>query len=543
MKDMSISSQRAKDLVSAYDHSLEQQIVRQGSSLACRDEELWKLVEGYLKVVEAQETHCLGLDPLRVMEESLTATATAAASTGQVKARGGLQGLERAFEVLEQAALNLYLCPWREEYKVVKMYSGMFTHHIKPVLSMPQIEELFGLMGYQPSSPRHEQLRLKTHRVGSLNDLLCLSCAFFLARCECRLLLVALGEHANDIQWELGVVRERQTGQSLQGALENTKKILEVEHLMEHADGEVDVDLYTDVQENGRQDREVVDDDEGPRSLAWVTQNNASPPAVSTQSNGMTSLPYISNSASTREHVCISTLNYQLTNTPQSQSNITRSSSTSARQRRRLADDSQSHSLQIDVPRSEATADHQCNCLQSPHVCLKLCKDCNSLHDVECALLKYCNNNHIVIFPDNPREEMRKSSALSPHAGSFKVSVSPNLTSSSAALSSLNLRDESKSMIAPISYHDCCDLSQLDPQVLCHSCSVFHAGSCKGIYFCENEEHDLKPLGTCSCGKEASRSPLILCRYCGNEYCRDCWYRSPLECICGKKFDQSSTPV
>lgn len=112
----------SRDVVAAYNHSLEQQIVRRGSNLVCRDQELWNRVEGLLKDEDAQETHCLGLDPLRVMEESLVEAAAASAPNGgQVKARGGLQGLAKAFEVLEQAALNLYLGPWRAEYKVVKV--------------------------------------------------------------------------------------------------------------------------------------------------------------------------------------------------------------------------------------------------------------------------------------------------------------------------------------------------------------------------------------------------------------------------------------
>lgn len=118
MKEMSLSRQIATDLVTAYNHSLEQQIVGRGSSLVCQDEELWKDVEELLLDGDAQETHCLGVDPLRVMEESLKA---AAGGAGRVKARGGLQGLAKAFEVVEQAALNLYLGPWREEYKVVKV--------------------------------------------------------------------------------------------------------------------------------------------------------------------------------------------------------------------------------------------------------------------------------------------------------------------------------------------------------------------------------------------------------------------------------------
>lgn len=114
---MSISRQRATDLVAAYNHSLEEQIVGRGSSLVCRDEELWKQVEGLLRDGDAQEMHCLGVDPLSVMEESLST----AASAGRVKTQRGLQGLAKAFEIVEQAALNLYLSPWREEYKVVKV--------------------------------------------------------------------------------------------------------------------------------------------------------------------------------------------------------------------------------------------------------------------------------------------------------------------------------------------------------------------------------------------------------------------------------------
>lgn len=102
-----------------------------------------------------------------------------------------------------------------------QLYSGLSTHYIKPVLSMPQIENLFGLLGYQPSSSRHEQLCLQSPSISpaSLDSLLRLSCAFFLARCECRLLLTALGKHGGEAQWELSMVRERQKGHSLQVCL------------------------------------------------------------------------------------------------------------------------------------------------------------------------------------------------------------------------------------------------------------------------------------------------------------------------------------
>ncbi|XP_031141238.1 spermatogenesis-associated protein 2-like protein [Sander lucioperca] len=553
---MSISRHRARDLLATYDHSLEQQIVGRGSNLACRDEELWKQVEGLLKDGDAQETHCLGLDPLSVMEESLTAAASAtAASAGRVKARGGLQGLAKAFEVLEQAALNLYVGPWRDEYKVVKMYSGMFTHYIKPVLSMPQIEKLFGLLGYQPSSSRHEQLRLLSPRVSpaSLDQLLGLSCAFFLARCECRLLQTALGKHSGEAQWELSVVRERQRGNSVQVALDNTKKTLDVNQpLMEPFDGEVD--LYTDEHVNGGQREAVGNDDESPRSLTWVTPSSASPSAAKTHSNGVRSLSSSSSALSARDNICISTLNCQLAKTSPLESVITRSSSASGRQGRRSWEesrfdeaDSHSRSLQgeaMGLCRSEAEADHLCSCLQSSPLCLYVCVECNALHNITCALFQTCYMAHCVRpYHDNTTEEMKE---LSPQDGSLRVSdmsASPSLTSSRAAMSSLSLCDDPKSILPsrhPISYHGCCDLAQLDPQVLCLSCGVFHSGSCREIDFCQNH-HMIKLLGVCSCGRACFRKPLVLCRYCGNEYCRDCWYRNPVVCACGQTFDQSSS--
>lgn len=485
---MSVSRQRARDLVSSYDLSLEQQIVGRGCSLAVRDEELWRRVEELLKDGDAQEVHCLGLDPLRVMEESLKAAAAAAAGGGRrVRSRGGLRGLAKAFEVLEQAALNLYLGPWREEYRVIKMYSGLFTHHITPVLSMPQIEDLFGLLGYQLGPIRPEQLRLHSRiSAASLDDLLRLSCAFFVARCECRLLLAALGKRDGDAQWELSLVRERQRGSSLQVALENTQRSLEEEQPL---DG--DVDLYGDEQVNGGgQQQMVAADDDGPHSVMWTTQSSAaSPPAAKTHTNGVTSSPL--------------------------------DPSTSRRQSRRPCGESRSQL---------GEAENLCSCLQSNHLCLKHCAECNALHDITCVYLEVCTmSGHNVTF--SIADEVKESRAASPQR------ISPT------AMSSLTLHDDPKPTspaLQPISFHDCCDLTKLNPEVLCRSCSVFHSSSCKEKDFCQTS-HDVQPLGVCSCGRYCSRKPLVLCRYCGNEYCNPCWYRNPVTCSCGQTFDQSSS--
>lgn len=571
MKEMSASMQRASELLTGYDLSLEQQIVGGGSNLVCKDEELWKKVEGLLKDGDAQETHCLGLDPLKVMEESLKAITTTS-SHGQTKARGGLEGLTKAFEVLEQAALNLYLGPWREEYKVVKMYSGMFTHYIKPVLSMQHIARLFGMLGYQPCLARHEQeqLRLQSTSFNSASsaDLLRLSCAFFLARCECRLLLSALGKHGGETQWELNLVRERQRGHSLQVALENTKKTLEVnqplkEDAMELSgiDAGLDLDLYTDEQMNGGQRELTLNDDESPKSFTWVSNNNTSPTAA-THNNGETSLSSSSTSLP-KESICVSTLNYQLSKTSLPGSNATGSCSVSTKQGRRSREgskklafdkaDSELHSMNLQpmgICKSEVLpspeAKQICSC-ESDSPYFQQCSECNTLHDVTCAFSQNClSKGHCVLVFDKITEGMKESRA-SPQSRSVRVGgvgLSPTHSTTNSRLP-LALCDDpdsmSRALLPPITYHDCCDLAHPDPQLLCRDCWVFHTGTCRGLEFCQIS-HQLKPLQQCSdCRGPCLRNPLVLCRYCGSEYCSECWYRRPVECTCGQTFDQSSS--
>ncbi|KAM4573172.1 spermatogenesis associated 2-like isoform 2-T2 [Odontesthes bonariensis] len=468
---MSISRQSARHLLMCYDQILEQQIVGRGSNLACRDEELWMQVEELLRDGDAQETHCLGPNPLLVMEESLkaaSAPAPAAACSSRATVRRELQGFAKAFEVLEQAALNLYLGPWRKEYRVIKMYSGTFTHCITPVLSMSQIEELFGLLGYQLSPSCPEQLCLPSPRFSraSLDGLLRLSCAFFIARCECHLLLTALGQHVGDTQWELSVVRERLRGNSLQVALDNTKKTLEVNQPpMELTN--VEVDLYGDEQVNGGQKEVAVSDEESTCPLNEAAQSNALPPAVQTRSNGVT---YTS---------------------PQKESDTTKSSSASKRQ----------DTLPCEEFKSDKTDSQQIQAL--------------------------------VLGKDSLTEKMTLPLEVSPSSGSVRESARNTLPSSGAEMTS--------SSLLPISFHECCNPSKLDPQLLCRSCRVFHSGSCREGKLCKTS-HDISVLGKCSCGKVCSRKPLVLCRYCGNEYCSICWYRNPVTCSCGQTFDQS-TPV
>lgn len=180
-----------------------------------------------------------------------------------------------------------------------------------------------------------------------------------------------------------------------------------------------------------------------------------------------------------------------------------------------------------------------CSCVRSPEISLKLCTECSALHNVSCTLFKECiGQSHYIVSPDLTKETTEKLAAIFSQGGS-RGGAAPPLAGCSTAASPLFRCDDSGQSPKPIPFHRCCDLAQLDPQVLCLTCRVFHSGSCREKDLCQ-KTHQSKPLGVCSCGRSTCpRKPLVLCRYCGNEYCRDCWYRNPLVCTCGQTFEQS----
>lgn len=520
---MSTSGQRARDLIAAYNHFLENQIETQGSSLPCREEKLFTEVEGLLKTEDGHDTHCLGLDPYTIMEESLR---SAAATDSKGTTRAGLKGLAKAFEVLEQAALNLYLGPWREEYKVVKMYSGIFTHYIKPVFTSQQIEELFSMLGYELCSKRREQLRLQPQKVNAANldELLHLSCAFFVARCECRLLLAALGKNSGQRQWELSLVRERQRGHSLQVALDNTMRTVEVKKPLPEVPEENDVDLYTDEQDN-RGIGEVSVDDEPPQSLSCMPEKSA---ANNNGTNGSKQPLYIST-------------HYRQVNNPSADAKAN-GFSPSHRFRNHLYESIDEIEAQSGT-RYEEKTEHDaqsmlCSCLQEKPLVLMHCTEYQIYHDYSCALFKQKNIHNVEYVKNIPEQFVQARVAGSQHRGN----TSPTLTRSSAAFSTLDLHDKHESVssiVSPISNHNCCDLID-DPQVLCFSCKFFHKDFCNEAKRCLRF-HESKKLGTCS-QVECSKETVMLCKYCGSEYCRVCWYKDPIKCSsCGQTFDMSSS--
>nr|XP_049580520.1 spermatogenesis associated 2-like isoform X3 [Syngnathus scovelli] len=303
------------------------------------------------------------------------------------------------------------------------------------------------------------------------------------------------------------------------------------------SDEESHVDLYTDKQVNGGQRGMLVPNDDSSHSLAWGTL------PLKMLHNGTVS----SSSQAMREYVCVSTLGCQVTNKSKSEPSrcsLPRVSQHSSTGGETTADlDLQRYGQQVDVEgigNSEDESNHLCSHLQSSELYLNQCIECTTIHNISCAVLHHCSQEGLKLpLPD----EMKESAATSPHSQNIRpqaLNVSPPLRSSPTAMSSLSLCDNPKSLSPiyhPLGYHDCCDLKHLDYQVVCLSCRVFHSATCEGLDFCQSQ-HTHKTLGKCSCGRTYSRKPLVLCTYCGTEYCNVCWYRNPFLCICGQTLDQ-----
>uniref|UniRef100_A0A8D0GNQ6 Spermatosis associated 2 like n=1 Tax=Sphenodon punctatus TaxID=8508 RepID=A0A8D0GNQ6_SPHPU len=103
---------------------------------------------------------------------------------GQHHLPAALRNLSRAFEVLELAAVNLYLFPWRKEFSTIKTFSGVYVHVLQGALSEADILRSFHSLGYAQRDDHH--LALSQPPPGS--NLLRAACGFLAARVECEIL-------------------------------------------------------------------------------------------------------------------------------------------------------------------------------------------------------------------------------------------------------------------------------------------------------------------------------------------------------------------
>ncbi|NWZ71792.1 SPA2L protein, partial [Acrocephalus arundinaceus] len=95
-----------------------------------------------------------------------------------------LRGLAGAFRLLELAAINLYLFPWRREFGTIQTFSGAYVHLLRPALPEADLERSLGRLGYE----RQDRHRLAVTRLPPGPALIAAAVGFLACRLECEIL-------------------------------------------------------------------------------------------------------------------------------------------------------------------------------------------------------------------------------------------------------------------------------------------------------------------------------------------------------------------
>ncbi|NXE42075.1 SPA2L protein, partial [Ptilorrhoa leucosticta] len=95
-----------------------------------------------------------------------------------------LRGLAGAFQLLELAAVNLYLFPWRREFSTIQTFSGAYMHLLRPALPEADLVRSLGRLGYEQQD-RH---RLAVAQVPPGPALIAAAVGFLACRLECEIL-------------------------------------------------------------------------------------------------------------------------------------------------------------------------------------------------------------------------------------------------------------------------------------------------------------------------------------------------------------------
>lgn len=443
---------------------------------------------------------------------------------------------------------------------LTQTYSGMFTHHIRPALSMVQVTELFRLLGYHVSvgASGEEELRLGTSPMLA-DDLLQLACSFFLARCECLLLLSSLEPLSRPLaqasEWELRLVQERRRGHSLQGALQSVQRSLgapvrSVKEICCDAMSEVDEDLYTGEEDGGSSSPVAVEVPIQSRGSHSPLKQAHSSPVLSTGA-----------ASSQTSRLCVSTFNYQVTS-PSSPGGGTRPEPHSGLEEQ---------TFQKPVNSSPSVTQKSfdvCSCVESINH-YYLCQNCNMLHSLTCAILDHCQElRHNVVFSSHAglpeASELRELKLRSPKDKRsppgfplrhlcLEGTDKPHITCHTCRLAHDCLCEEGQQcaeanhkveyQLEPsqsMPFHKCC--TSTHPQFACLTCRVFHSESCPTGDPCK-ETHSVHMLKHKCDFKECSLPSEVLCRHCCTQFCRACWYKSPLQCLCGKPYEHFQSSV
>ncbi|XP_009561509.2 spermatogenesis-associated protein 2-like protein [Cuculus canorus] len=169
-----------------------------------------------------------------------------------------LRGLADAFRLLESAAANLYLCPWRREFGTVQTFSGAFVHLLRPALPEADLVRIFGRLGYEQRDPHS----LVLSRPPPGPELAATACGFFACRLECEI----LAEMVLRLQPHRLRAEDLLEARRLAGDVDACVKMLQQPGLLHEAADNCDdsLDLY---QEMPASPKDVGEEDTDPPAL------------------------------------------------------------------------------------------------------------------------------------------------------------------------------------------------------------------------------------------------------------------------------------
>ncbi|XP_004698111.1 spermatogenesis-associated protein 2 [Echinops telfairi] len=118
-----------------------------------------------------------------------------------------LRALHCAFSLLETVAVNLFLFPWKKEFRSIKTYTGPFVYHLKSAMLEEDIRAILNYMGYVPELGTAYKLMelVETLQVKMV------SFELFLAKVECEQMLEIHSQVKDKGYSELDIVSERKT--------------------------------------------------------------------------------------------------------------------------------------------------------------------------------------------------------------------------------------------------------------------------------------------------------------------------------------------
>ncbi|NWR26976.1 SPA2L protein, partial [Tachuris rubrigastra] len=153
-----------------------------------------------------------------------------------------LRSLAGAFRLLELAALNLYLFPWRREFSTIKTFSGAFVHLLRPALPEADLLRSLGRLGYE----RRDQHHLAVTQPPPGSALIAAAVGFLCCRLECEILgelMLQLQPHQPCAEELLEARHRARDGQSCPELLQDPG--MQYGAAADCGDG---VDLYRDAQ-------------------------------------------------------------------------------------------------------------------------------------------------------------------------------------------------------------------------------------------------------------------------------------------------------